>query len=620
MSDGKRMGCHETRESAASQIGAIEASEGNKEMSDTIALDPHSLSAVVDRKEIPPSVISFDELEDADRAQRMAREATEAAENFSQLVRNIILNDGIDRESALNRLVGELMQRIENVNRIQMNMNPKEVYDKSAIKRENGMDFPAKDYAFVPDPAKPSTWKLRLTESPGKVTVAQLGRAAAAISPGGFRGNRAKVPETVIAHIKRRIRAEYSKLGVSPQLIPNTVKDSEDGSGFQLWKGKDGVYRWLAVYSNNFRDDDYVPEIISEKSHRTFEYLVDNGVVDMPELWLWHTEGTAWGQADMITYSDGFSLAAGHVFEGKEYIAESLAKAIDEGEEIGVSHGMPANWIKRNEEDPTIIDFHITSEISPLPKYAAANKLTGFVVFGSGDEEMSIPANKKMWLTETAGLSPEWVERLESGLAKSSDEATQSGVESKEVDAIAEVEMVSEEEAEEIAIEEMKEEAPEQVQVVEAQDVQEESPELVAASVPDIQEESPEIASGDSKENQVEQSAVSREEIADVFVALMKSNEEMVSGLESRVKELEVEIAGLKQTDAEKISEVKEDTPTDSLISMISQRVIGSESARVDGRTSLAKEGPEETESKGRDYTGSPFLNGLMYGSQATVE
>ena len=591
----------------------------------TIALDPHSLSAIVDKENVPPSVISFEELDDAKRAEQAALVAQDAVNSFSQMVQNIIMDDGIDREAALNRLVGEFLQRIEGVSRVQYNMGKdNETHEKAAIKRENGLDFPARDYAYAPDPSKPSTWKLRLTEAPGKVTAAQLGRAAAALSPGGFRGSRVQIPATAVSAVKRRIRAEYRKLGIPSQKIPNSVKGAE--SDFMVWKSDDGTYRWMAIYSNNFRDQDRVPEIISEKSHKTFEYMVDNGIVDYPEVWLWHTPGTAWGKADMITYADGFSLATGHVYEGKENVAEALSKAVADGEDIAVSHGMPAQWIIRNEEDPTVIDFHITSEISPLPRYAAANKMTGFVVFSEKQEksEMSIPANKKEWLIDTAGLDPEWVERLESGLAKQRDAATDAGVESKEqksADIEAEVEMVAEAEVEDAAV------APEEETHVE---LQEESPELIEAKAEakaqaePLQEESPELSKEETEVEEVtevksDEPAVTREELADVFAALIKSNQEAVSSLESRIAELEVEIKQLKKTDVEKIAEIKEQTPTDSLSSLIRSRIVGDEDARVDGRTSLAKEGPEETQRKSNAFTGSPFLNSLMAGATQTA-
>ena len=81
---------------------------------------------------------------------------------------------------------------------------------------------------------------------------------------------------------------------------------------FMVWKQADDTYRWFAIYSDQVRDEDNPPEIISEKSHKSFIELVDTGVVDYPELWHWHIPGTRWGKADWLDYADGFAVASGY--------------------------------------------------------------------------------------------------------------------------------------------------------------------------------------------------------------------------------------------------------------------------------------------------------------------
>lgn len=95
-----------------------------------------------------------------------------------------------------------------------------------AKKTEDGVDYPAAAYAYVPDANKPSEWKLRLWENlEKKVTRAQLGRAAAALSPGGFRGQRVQIPREDLAKVKAKIRAAYRALGVTEKEIPRWVKE-----------------------------------------------------------------------------------------------------------------------------------------------------------------------------------------------------------------------------------------------------------------------------------------------------------------------------------------------------------------------------------------------------------
>ncbi|MBT9131138.1 MAG: hypothetical protein DDT41_01440 [candidate division WS2 bacterium] len=100
--------------------------------------------------------------------------------------------------------------------------------EQKMMKTEDGVKYPAEAYAYVPDKEKLTTWKLRLWEDlEKKVTRVQLGRAAAALSPGGFRGNRVDIPAGDISAVKRRIRSEYKKLGVEDEEIPKWVKEAE---------------------------------------------------------------------------------------------------------------------------------------------------------------------------------------------------------------------------------------------------------------------------------------------------------------------------------------------------------------------------------------------------------
>lgn len=95
---------------------------------------------------------------------------------------------------------------------------------------EDGVEYPASAFAYVPESDQPSTWKLRLWENAEKkVTKSQLGRAAAALSPGGFRGQKVQIPSEVLSEVKRTIRTEYRKLGVEDDDMSRWVKE---GSGY----------------------------------------------------------------------------------------------------------------------------------------------------------------------------------------------------------------------------------------------------------------------------------------------------------------------------------------------------------------------------------------------------
>ena len=99
--------------------------------------------------------------------------------------------------------------------------------EQAAIKTEDGIEFPAEAYAYTPDMESSSTWKLRLWEDlEKKITRRQLGAAAAALSPGGFRGQKVAIPAADLSAVKRKIRAEYRKLDIDEEDIPRWVKET----------------------------------------------------------------------------------------------------------------------------------------------------------------------------------------------------------------------------------------------------------------------------------------------------------------------------------------------------------------------------------------------------------
>lgn len=106
--------------------------------------------------------------------------------------------------------------------------------ERKPVKTENGMEFPAEAYAYVPDPEKPSTWKLRLWEDPEqKETPRQVGMAVAALSPGGFRGNRVEIPPEDLPKVKARVRAAWKKVhpDADPEDMPPILREGADMDG-----------------------------------------------------------------------------------------------------------------------------------------------------------------------------------------------------------------------------------------------------------------------------------------------------------------------------------------------------------------------------------------------------
>ena len=98
-------------------------------------------------------------------------------------------------------------------------------------KTEGGESFPASDYCYVPDAAAPSTWKLRVTATPGgKPDPAIVGAAAAALSPGGFRGNPVQIPSADRAAAVACVRRAWTEANPDKQAdeMPQGIARSDD--------------------------------------------------------------------------------------------------------------------------------------------------------------------------------------------------------------------------------------------------------------------------------------------------------------------------------------------------------------------------------------------------------
>lgn len=95
-------------------------------------------------------------------------------------------------------------------------------------KSEGGENFPAGDYAYVPDPQAPSTWKLRLTATPGGPPDSGIVGAAIAALGKGFRGNKVQIPAADLPAVKAKVRAAWKKANPDkkPEDMPPAIKES----------------------------------------------------------------------------------------------------------------------------------------------------------------------------------------------------------------------------------------------------------------------------------------------------------------------------------------------------------------------------------------------------------
>lgn len=331
---------------------------------------------------------SFEELDAIDRAYEKQSMLTILVHKFKQITENVLNSFRMTPEekvNAINDVSGELRQRLADA----MVDDPRETkatavsdidyvianppFASSKVsKTDGGVEYQASDYADVPDPEKPSTWKLLLAEgSSGNFTVAQVARAITAMQPSGFRGNQVTLGQprsTVVSKISgvigRLDATQDQKDNLRKRL--NAVKALR--SGFKVVKSKDGRDRWLGWVTNNFLDRD--GEILTEKAHKEFIEYLDANPDEAPELWTFHIKGTArQKKADFWGYVNGFVVMGGELTPQEAKAFNELGDTLD----LAMSHGFFVFTKSGNE-----IGRYRTFEVSVLPRDEAANPWTDF--------------------------------------------------------------------------------------------------------------------------------------------------------------------------------------------------------------------------------------------------
>lgn len=179
---------------------------------------------------------------------------------------------------------------------------------------------------------------------------------------------------------------------------------------FNVYKGTDGAWHWVARYTNAYIDKEH--EIFTEKAHEEFIQRVDMGLVDKPELWVWHTKGTKHGKADTLMGIGRIVVAVGHFDDTPE--AKNAIKFYQKNaDKLKLSHGALApKWAVHD----GLIESYNTFEISVLPDGAESNPYTSYEVIKSMQ-----PDPKKIEMVATI-LGKEKAEQLVSGTAEYSKE------------------------------------------------------------------------------------------------------------------------------------------------------------------------------------------------------
>ena len=98
-------------------------------------------------------------------------------------------------------------------------------------KREGGKAFHKADYAYTP--GGPSTWKLRLTNTPGGAPDPHIVGAAVAALGKGFRGQRVQIPSQDLGAVKAKVRRAWHQANpkATPDDVPDVLKASNEMAG-----------------------------------------------------------------------------------------------------------------------------------------------------------------------------------------------------------------------------------------------------------------------------------------------------------------------------------------------------------------------------------------------------
>ncbi|MHB9075811.1 MAG: hypothetical protein ACYC6G_20100, partial [Desulfobaccales bacterium] len=114
-------------------------------------------------------------------------------------------------------------------------------------KKIGDQNLPASCFAYVGDPENTDTWHLPYLKPDGGVDETHLAAAAAALSSGGFRGQKVDLPADAVAGVKGKLRAAYEKTGKKGSEVPAQLREaaSELPPGRLIEAVDDKGYEWL---------------------------------------------------------------------------------------------------------------------------------------------------------------------------------------------------------------------------------------------------------------------------------------------------------------------------------------------------------------------------------------
>lgn len=551
---------------------------------------------------------SFSELEQIEEVHEQAEEIAELTGKYMALVKNLFeFSDSVDSlKSGLRTLTDEFIMRLERPE------SEKAVWSRAFIN-----DLPDSAFLYIApggekdEDGKTTPRDLRkfpYKDSSGKVDLPHLRNAIQRIPQSNAPGL-TEEKKNALQEKARRILAKNSK-GLFEQVkewvderIKTLIgKKEEEQQLMQTFKAADGK-TWIVLWATNaFVDRE--KEIFTTKSIDDFiERHRDDEVKG--EFWFWHLPGSKFADIKLQSRVGRFLVEAGPFDETEvgqtfkeffEQYPDGHPTIAPEG--WGASHGFS---YKRHDRDDGVYEWFDKKESTVLALSAASNPHNpGMSIMQK--EDMRVDDKQREEWEKVFGS--EFVDKITSTGETKTAILEQTGVDFKgEI-----VDEVEEEVLEEETTEEAVETPEEEVKEEPVEEVEEAAEEEVA-------------------EEEVKEDPISRQEIIDalkagfgqmreeLLAAVEESTEKAVEqklegavdGIIEIITPIAQKVAELAASDEQKIVSKVAEVPAASLQSMLMKSLISDET-RIDGRSSLAKDGPEETDSK--DATG-PEVGGV---------
>ncbi len=228
------------------------------------------------------------------------------------------------------------------------------------------------DYLYVPDAKTPSTWKLPIVEN-GTVTVAQLGRAAAALGP-GFRGQPVDMPPDAKKACAKKLIALYKEQKAEPpeylygiagetKPVKESVQIHESATARPVRALEGKEWEVVLIQAGLSKNGNYYPADVLKPAVQMFEgvksydsHVTDDELKKNPA----RKVGELLGWFDKVRWDNEKQSIVGHFHAAAQWLREMMLNAWNDGKSdlVGFSIDAFVNSDKRQMEGKEV--NHVT--------------------------------------------------------------------------------------------------------------------------------------------------------------------------------------------------------------------------------------------------------------------